>query len=523
MVALLLRLRFRVLATTLARSPLQLVGVILGGLQAIPVLLICAGGIVALGSFPAQTVRSTMVVAGTALVVGWLVVPIVVSGVELTLDPHKLAPFPLRPRTVMTAQLLVGFTWVPGAVTTVLALGSAAAYRSTPGVLPIALGSGALGAVTAVAGSRMSATLTGNLISDRSRRVRVAVVTALAGVLLGPVALAILVGVRSGSGLDAAAEVLAWSPVGAVWAIPGDLALGRTGAAGWSALIALAALAGVLVAWRAALGASLRHRGGGTSRRVAAGRLGFFRVVPGTPAGAVAARSLGYWFRDPRYLRQLTIVPIMPALMLLWGAVTGVEGVGVAAGPVVAGLLPLAVFGGLSFDGTAYAAHLAAGLSGRADRIGRTAALLVIALPATVAVQLIVVAVQARWDSLPALFGMSSGVLLTALGVVAVSSALLVVPVPRAGRNPFSGAAGAGMTSILGSYAVTGATIALATPELLLGILAVLLRSAALGWAALLVGTLLGVAVLVLGIRIGGGLLDRRGPELLAQLKALRP
>lgn len=523
MVAVLLRLRFRVLATTLARSPLQLVAVILGSLQALPVLLVCGIGVVALSEFPPATVRTTMIAAGSLVVVGWMAVPVIVSGVELTLDPRKLASFPLRPRTLMAAQLLVGLTWVPGGVTVVLALFSALAYRATPEAIPAAGVAGAVGALLAVAGSRMAATVTGNLISDRGALTRAAVIAALALVVLGPVAVAIVVGFRSPGGLDAAAQVLSWSPVGAVWAVPGDVALGRSGDAVVSAAIAVVAAAAVLAVWRMALGASLRHRGTSVLRDSRAGRLGIFRLVPPTPAGAVAARSLHYWFRDARYARQLVIVPMLPVLMLLWSSATGVEGIGIAAGPAVAGLLPLAVFAGISFDGTAFAAHLAAGVRGRDDRVGRLAAMLVIAAPATLAVQLVVTTVLGRWESLPALIGMSLGVLLTALGVVAVSSAILVIPVPRAGRNPFAGAAGAGMASIAGSYAVTGLTIALASPEVVLGILSVVLRSAALGWVALAAGLVLGLTVLLAGVRMGGAMLDRRGPELLARLKALRP
>ncbi|MBI5161653.1 MAG: transporter [Micrococcales bacterium] len=522
MVAVLLRLRFRVLATTLARSPLQLVAVILGAIQAVPILLACGAGVIALSGFPPDIVRTTMITAGSLVVVGWLVIPIIVSGVELTLDPHKLAYFPLRPRTLMLAQLLVGLTWVPGGVTLLLALFSAFAYRGSPDVIPVAITAGAVGTLLAVAGSRMAATVTGNLLSDRGVHVRVAVIAALAVVVLGPVVVAIAVGLGGQGGLDAAAQVMSWSPVGAVWAVPGDLALGRPGEALASAGIAVAGVVAVLAVWRIALGASLGHRGTGALRASQAGRLGAFRIGPSSPAGAVAARSLHYWFHDPRYARQLVIVPMMPALMLLWAAVTGVEGIGIAAGPAVAGLLPLAVFAGISFDGTAFAAHLTAGVRGRDDRVGRLAAMLVIAVPATLAVQLAVTAVLNRWEDLPALVGMSIGVLLTALGVVAVSSALLVIPVPRPGRNPFSGAAGAGMTSIGGSYAVTGATLVLASPALVLGILSVVLRSAAVGWVALGAGGVLGLAVLLIGIRIGGALLDRRGPELLTRLRALR-
>ena len=53
--------------------------------------------------------------------------------------------------------------------------------------------------------------------------------------------------------------------------------------------------------------------------------------------------------------------------------------------PIVATILPLAVFAGLSYDGPAFAMQLAAGVSGRDDRMGRAAALLLIAGPAVVA------------------------------------------------------------------------------------------------------------------------------------------
>jgi ABC-2 type transport system permease protein len=39
------------------------------------------------------------------------------------------------------------------------------------------------------------------------------------------------------------------------------------------------------------------------------------------------------------------------------------------------------------------------------------------------------------------------------------------------------------------------------------------------GWLALGTGLVLGAVLLVLGVRIGGRMMDRRGPDLLAQLQ----
>ena len=95
-----------------------------------------------------------------------------------------------------------------------------------------------------------------------------------------------------------AVEVLGWSPLGAVWSVPGRLAMGDPAGAAAAAAIALATLVGVLLLWRLALGAGLRVRGERPPRAVAGGRLGPLGWMPATPTGAVLARSLIYWFRD---------------------------------------------------------------------------------------------------------------------------------------------------------------------------------------------------------------------------------
>ncbi|MES1170350.1 MAG: hypothetical protein ABUL47_06665, partial [Leifsonia sp.] len=144
-------------------------------------------------------------------------------------------------------------------------------------------------------------------------------------------------------------------------------------------------------------------------------------------------------------------------------------------------------------------------------------------LPALVVVALVSLGLVGGWSELPAVFGISLGVLLSGLAAVSVSSASLVVPVARSGRNPFTAQAGSGMTSLVASYAVSGVTLALAAPELGLGIAALVIPSAAvsavLGWLALAVGVLWGAGSLAIGVRLGGRILDRTGPALLARMR----
>jgi ABC-2 type transport system permease protein len=189
---------------------------------------------------------------------------------------------------------------------------------------------------------------------------------------------------------------------------------------------------------------------------------------------------------------------------------------------VVAALLPFSAFAGLSYDGTAFAAELAAGVSGFSDRLGRAVALLIIVVPTTVIVQVVVAVIIGRVEDLPALFGLSLGVALVAVGVVSVSSARIVVPVARSRRNPFSAQPGSATVSIGASYVVAIATILLAVPIVALALAALTTGSDVLGWLTLTVGLVLGSGVALGGMVLGGHVLDASGPAVLARLRLIR-
>jgi ABC-2 type transport system permease protein len=520
MVATLLRLRFAVLANTLNRNTLQLLAVIFGALQTVVILVIAVAGLAVLVIYPQPVQQATVVIGGVAVTLGWFLVPLLATGIEPTVDPLKLSAFPLSVGKLMAAMILVGATWIPGLATLIVSVATAITWRETPGAAWAAVGCGVVATLICIVGSRMTASLTANLVAGRRRRDRVVAVLIGALVLLGPVALAVVIGLRSDAPFPATAEVLGFTPFGSIWSVPGQLAAGHPAAALGSLAIALATLALMLVIWRASLLATFRYRGGGAGhRQVGAGRLGLFGAVPSTPVGAIGARSLIYWARDARFARQLVLVPLMPALLILLGGLVHVSWTAYLAPPIVAGLLPLTLFAVISYDGTAFALHLSTGVRGVDDRIGRAVALLAFAVPALVVVSVVSLGVVGGWSELPAVLGISLGVLLSGLATVSVSSASIVVPVARSGRNPFTAQAGSGMTSLAASYAVTGVTIALAVPELALGIAALVIHSALLGWFALAVGALWGAGSLVLGVRVGGRILDRTGPALLARMR----
>ncbi|MHB1491850.1 MAG: hypothetical protein ACYCTH_15335, partial [Cellulomonas sp.] len=339
-------------------------------------------------------------------------------------------------------------------------------------------------------------------------------------VLLGPIVNAVVAGVAAGKDvLPTLAATAGWTPMGAVWAVPADAVAGRWGVAAARALVAVATLALLVVVWDGALGRALvTATTAGSGRGGARGRgLGAFGRFPGTPVGAVAARSLTYWRRDPRYAKALLVVPLIPVVMLVSGGGSR-GGTLLAAGPLVALVLGWSISADVAYDGTAFWTHVATPLDGRSDRAGRLIAAAMIGVPTVIALVTASVALAGRWDALPALLGASLGVLLTAYGGASVVSARVVYPVAKPEDNPFTSQQGGSMAAVVSQLLGWGAVLGLSLPELVLGIVAAGLHSVVLGVVALAVGLGCGTVVAVLGVRIGGRALDSGAPDLLARM-----
>ncbi|MBN9375228.1 MAG: hypothetical protein J0I40_07530, partial [Cellulomonas sp.] len=125
-----------------------------------------------------------------------------------------------------------------------------------------------------------------------------------------------------------------------------------------------------------------------------------------------------------------------------------------------------------------------------------------------------------RLTLLPALVGCGLGMAGCALGVASVASALVVYPVRQPGDSPFSIRQGATLPAFLTQIGGWALVAAFSSPVTVLTSLAVAGHPAA-GWAALVVGPVLGGGVLALGAWLGGRLLDRTGPDLLRRLLAM--
>ncbi len=522
MVAHLLRLRLLVLKNSLLRSTGQLVAVIIGALYGLGVLFGATIGLVALSGAPVTVARTVVVLAGSALVLGWIVIPLFTSGIDQTLEPARLVTFPIPLNTLLLGLALGGLVGVPGIVTMLASLATAGTWWRYPLIALIAAICAAIAAATCIVGSRAVFTVSGTFTSGRRFREAAGFLAIIPLVLLGPIIVSLSSGIRSATDvLPGLADSLAWTPLGALWAVPSDVALGRWGVAGLHFLIGVATFALLVLLWRRSLAVALVTPAHSAVRSRGRGKLGLFGVFPATPAGAVAARSLTYWMRDPRYARQLLVVPLIPVLMFFYSRYGSLELLN-AVGPVVAVLLSLSIFTDLSYEGTAFATQVASGVRGTDDRFGRAAALASFGLPIVISLTIGSVWISGSWAVLPGQLGLSIGIFLSGLGVSSLASAYIIIPVPGPGDNPFKAAPGAGFTSALTTFATWGVLAVLVLPELVLAVVGAATGTPILGWIGLVVGIGLGTVVLVAGIRLGGAQIDRAAPELLEHLARQR-
>ncbi|NQX11712.1 transporter [Microbacteriaceae bacterium VKM Ac-2855] len=522
MVAHLLKLRLLLLKNAVTRSVWQLIGVIVGAVYALGMLAVVVVGMIALASQDVELVRTLITLAGAALVLGWVIGPILVTGSDQSLDLATLATFPIPRRTLMLGLAAAGVVGIPGIVTSLAALASALAWIGHPiGILP-ALLCAVIGVVTCVVGSRLVAAAATGLASSRRYKEVLGGVLLIFVVLLGPIIFSIMDVVRGGlNALPAIANTVSWTPLGAIWAVPGEVVAGHWGLAAAKSAIGVVTLLGLFALWALALRHALAEPAASSAGGAAGARgIGLFGRFPGTPTGAVAARALGYWLRDPRYSRGLLIVPAILVLTIFYSSLgDGGAGFWTNAAPVIVAVtFGVTLSADVAYDGTAWAMHVSSGVSGAADRGGRVIAAAIVGVPLVVVTALITAAFSNSWAALPGLIGLSLALLLSGFGLSSVLSARVVYPVPAPGDNPFKSPPGAGMISSVLTFGGMAGCAVLAIPSIVLAVISFVTGGIAWGVAALVVGVVLGSFFARLGVRLGGRIVDAKAPELFASL-----
>ncbi len=529
MVAHLVRLRLTLLANTFRKSVWQAIGFILAALYALLVVGLAVAGAIAGGSVDAELTGQVMISLGALVVLAWWLVPVFAFGVDATLDPQRFVTFAIPRRTLLAGLTAAGLTSVPGAATLLAAAGVALAWWRTPLVVPFALVGSALAVALCVVGSRALTTALVPLLDSRRSREVLTVAALVPIVLLGPMISTVAqrfdggtIGAEEVRGAVASmAGVLAWTPLGAPWAVPAAVHDGA-----W--LLALARIAVAVVAlgvawwvWDVTLARSLVSPPTSTARGGKSKGLGWFDHAPSTPTGAVAARCLTYWLRDPRYSASIAVIPLLPIVLAVAGGGLGADGrdLLLILAPVTAWILAFSISADIAFDHTAFALHVATGVSGRADRTGRVLALSLLAVPTLVVFLLGSVAVSGRWDLAPMLVGLTAALYAVTAGVSSVTSARLIYPAVKPGDSPLRQPQGSVLPTLIAQGIGSAAVLVLCLPVVATVVLTLVL-SPVFGWVTLVLGLGWGVTVCLLGIKLGGRWYDRRTPELLQQVVA---
>jgi ABC-2 type transport system permease protein len=515
---LVVRLRLAMWRTAMTRSPLHLVSSILGGLAALAVLGILGPSLVLLGGSPLRVVALTVPLF-TTITLMWGVLSLIATGVDSTLDPARFSVLPLRSTELTRGLLAAALTGIPAVMLCGLALAQVGSWLGHPAAVPAALVGGVLGVLTAVLLSRAVTSSLARVMTTRVGRVVGAAVVSL--VTLVPLGLNLLLTTGSVEAnlttFDAtrSALVASWTPVGWAWGLPFDVATGRWGSAVVHLVLAVGFVVVLWAVWerqlRRTLTSPLTSSGG---QRIGAGR--FLPALLGTsPTATVAARRVRAWYRDSRLVGIALRTAVLPVFFVVQALFTGTHalaGVGIVTLAVFAGLT---LMNDLAFDGPAWWLHVAVGLRGWEDRLGRALASMLVFGPVVLLTYAVSLALGLIGNALPWLTVVLVA-FLASLGLAVGFGAYVPGTAPRTGGNPFAATSGGAAQGCLTAIVSFVGPMLLTLPVV---VVVVLTSGAPLGrWVALVLGTLYGLGLLATGVVVGGRRIDRRAPELLGQL-----
>lgn len=254
------------------------------------------------------------------------------------------------------------------------------------------------------------------------------------------------------------ADIVGWTPLGAVFGVSASAAQNVVTAA----LRLVIALATVFVLWFASqrllaarLVSPIQSSGGG---RVRSGGL-LDRMLPANSTGAVAARSLRYFRRDPRQLVNIVMLfCLLPAIFIGIALMNNLQEEAIGFAPAIT-LIPAinALLAGtivqmaIAYDNDAVAMHILTGVTGSADRAGRPARLRTDrGTGHGRAVRGNLPALAGRPDLLPGSLGASLGLTAIAAGAGAWVGSFLPGRAPAPEANPFGrGSSGGGAVALL--------------------------------------------------------------------------
>ena len=150
----------------------------------------------------------------------------------------------------------------------------------------------------------------------------------------------------------------------------------------------------------------------------------------------MAARSALYWRRDPRLNFPALITTLFPAgLLFAW--YLGDSELALVGMPLASAyMIGWGQHNDVGYDSTAFWLHVASGVDGVSDRVGRLYPSMVLGSVCVPGYAVLAAALGGRWDLLPAMLGAGAALLLSGLGVASVTSSVKQYRCPGPARVP---------------------------------------------------------------------------------------
>jgi ABC-2 type transport system permease protein len=510
-VAHVLRLRLDLLLGALRAGRRQTVRTLVGGaVIAVVVVAVCIAAW-RLHASSEDAAFAVTIVAASALTLGFFVT-VLVGGVDDQLDPRRFAVVGASPREIAGVTLLASAISVPALALIVVAVALSALWTDRGAPVWVSIVSAVLGVLTCLLLAKIGLALASMVRDRRSRELTGVFLIALIVVVVPVVVFLASLQWTQGvpSALVAAVDLLALTPLGAAWALPERALSGGAAAPAVIAVLSVAALAALWFWLVDRLMTTTERPGAARQRR----GLGWFDLTGGTAAGGIAARSIIYWFRDPRYLVNMIIVPIASALTIIPLLLVGVpfEFAVLLPAPLIALFLGWLPHNDLAYDSTALWMHIAGAVRGAADRAGRLVPIAVVGVVLLAVAVPVTISLHGRWAMLPAMAGVCASLFLGGLGLSSLTSVIAPYAVSRPGDSPFQQPqrTGGGLSQAV----VMFGAVLLSVPALWWAWLALTVDES-WAWTALWGGAGIGAAALLIGIFAGGAVFDRTGERLM--------
>ena len=495
-------------------------------------LAFAIGGLIALGMLSWRYTPQVLSVLVTLTVTGWLIFPLLITGADNSLEPRQLRLWVVPSRKLAAGLIVAAGAGGPGIITGLVLLTTVITWllHGSVAAAVFALVNMVLAWLTAVIGSRWLVTAAALGYRRRSRELATSL-----GILL-IIGLAQIPNLIFSLHLDSSltgwlklARYSQYLPTAWAGAAPAQAASGNYLLATAFTVSSVLLVGGLCWLWQRSLNKAMtanvttNDKGVGKNSelsKVFAAQELFAKFMP-SPAATVCARSLRYLVRDFRLLLSFVTCIFMIVLFMVVfigqaqrsGSVIMVY----FASLMISIVMGLSVADDLATDSTAIHTSLLSGISGLHERLGRLMATVIWQLPLVVVVSLIAPLLADQAKHLPVLLGLNLAVWGVVVGVAQVLAVVFPYQTNPPEASPFS-AKGSGVDALLASLAQMGSMLAsmlLVTPTIALSAYCIVSENFQMAWLCVALGVVNALIVMVVGVRMGGKLLDRRWPRLL--------